>query len=83
MVVCVCLAAQSRLTLCDHMDCSPAGSSVHGLFSRQEYWNKLPFSMPGDLPDPEMELMSPASPALGSQILLPLGHLGSPMCGSS
>ena len=25
-----CLVAQSWLTLCDPMDCSPAGSSVHG-----------------------------------------------------
>ena len=27
---CVCLPAQSCLTLCDPMDCSPPGSSVHG-----------------------------------------------------
>ena len=26
----LCLVAQSCLTLCDPMDCSPAGSSVHG-----------------------------------------------------
>ena len=26
----VCLITQSRPTLCDPMDCSPAGSSVHG-----------------------------------------------------
>ena len=31
---------------------------------RQEYWSGLPFPSPGDLPDPETELMSPASPAL-------------------
>ena len=29
---------QSCSTLCDPMDCSPPGSSVHG-FSSQEYWN--------------------------------------------
>ena len=30
--VCVCvLIAQSCLTLCDPMDCSPQGSSVHGI----------------------------------------------------
>ena len=28
--VCVCLVAQSCLTLCDPMGCSPPGSSVHG-----------------------------------------------------
>ena len=30
-------------------------------FSRQEYWSGVPFSTPGDLPDPGME---PGSPAL-------------------
>ena len=29
-------------------------------FSRQEYWSGLLFSSPGDLPDPGMELRSPA-----------------------
>ena len=29
-------------------------------FSRQEYWSGLPFPSPGDLPDPEIELVSPA-----------------------
>ena len=28
-------------------------------FSRQEHWNGLPFSSPGDCPDPRMELLSP------------------------
>ena len=29
-------------------------------FSRQEYWNRLQFPSPGDLPDPGTELASPA-----------------------
>ena len=29
-------------------------------FSRQEYWSGLPCPPPGDLPDPEIELRSPA-----------------------
>ena len=29
-------------------------------FSRQEYWSGLPFPSPGDLPDPGIELRSPA-----------------------
>ena len=33
-------------------------------FSRQEYWNGLPFPPPGDLPEPGIEPASPASPAL-------------------
>ena len=33
-------------------------------FSRQEYWSGLPFPPPGDLPDPGIEPLSPASPTL-------------------
>ena len=29
-------------------------------FHRQEYWSGLPFPSPGDLPDSEMEPVSPA-----------------------
>ena len=101
------LVTQWCLTLCDLMDCSPPGSSVHGIsqaeilewvaisfsnawkwkvrvkllsrvqllatpwtaayqaplslgFSRREYWSGLPFPSPGDLPDPEIELRTPA-----------------------
>ena len=42
------------------MGCSPPGSAAME-FSRQEYWNGLPFPIPGGLSDPEIE---PASPAL-------------------
>ena len=33
-------------------------------FSRQEYWSRLPFHPPEDLPDPRIEPMSLLSPAL-------------------
>ena len=36
-------------------------------FSRQEYWSELPFSFPGDLPDPGIE---PGSPTLYADALL-------------
>ena len=42
-------------------------------FSRQEYWSGLPFSTPGDLPNPWIE---PMSPALAGRFL-PLRHQGS------
>ena len=29
-------------------------------FSSQEYWSAFPFPLPGDLPDPGIETMSPA-----------------------
>ena len=41
------------------MDSRPTGSSVCGI-SQQEYWSGLPFPSLGDLPDPEIETMSPA-----------------------
>ena len=50
---------QSCPTLCEHMDCSPPGSSILG-FSRQEYWSGLPSPSPGDLSNPGMEPRSPA-----------------------
>ena len=46
-------------------------------FPRQEYWNGLPFSPPGDLLNPGLEHTSPASPALQVDFL-PLRHRGGP-----
>ena len=43
-------------------------------FSRQEYWSRLLFPFPVDLHDPEVEPMSPASPALQANSLA-LSHL--------
>ena len=65
--------AQLCPTLFDPMDCSPPGSSVHGI-SRQEYWGGLPFPSPGDFPDPGIE---PGSLALQADALLsePPGNL--------
>ena len=51
--------AQLYLALCDPMDYSPPGSSVHGIF-QQDYWSGLSFPPPGDLPDPGIKLWSPA-----------------------
>ena len=36
-------------------------------FSRQGYWHGLPFPSPGDLPDPGIEPMALASPALAGR----------------
>ena len=38
-------------------------------FSRQEYWSRLLIPSPGDLPDPGMEPVSPAAPALQADSL--------------
>ena len=39
------LVTQLCPILCDPMDCSLPGSSIHGI-SRQEYWSALPFPSP-------------------------------------
>ena len=53
------LVAQSCLTVCDPMDCSPSGSSVHEILqARILEWVTVPFS--GDLPNTRVELRSPA-----------------------
>ena len=63
MCVCVKLLL-SCPTLCDPMDCSLPGSSVHGILQAR-YWSQLPFPPPGDLPNPETEPMSPGSCTAG------------------
>ena len=60
------LVTQLCLTLCDSMDCSPPGSSVHGIL-QAEYWGGKPIPFPGDLPDSGIK---PGSPALQADSLL-------------
>ena len=52
--------AQSSLTLCDPMDCSPPGSSIHGISQGRILESRLPFPSLGDLPDTGIEFMSHA-----------------------
>ena len=67
------LVAQSCLTLCDPMDCSLAGFSVHGILQATILeWVAMPSSR--DFPDSGTELMSPAMQADS----LPLSYQGSP-----
>ena len=46
-------------TLCDAVDRSLPGSSVHRIF-QQEYWSRLPCPPSENLPNPRIEPMSPA-----------------------
>ena len=63
----VCSVAQLCLTLCGPMDCTPPGSSVHGILqARILEW--LPLPTPGDLPNPGIEPASPIS-CIGRWIL--------------
>ena len=64
IVLFVCSVAKSCSTLCNPMDYIARQAPLSMGFPRQEYWNDLTFSPPGDLPYPGIEPMSPASPAL-------------------
>ena len=68
------MSAQSCPTVCDHMDCSLPGSSVHGIL--QEiilHWVTIPSS--GNLPDSGIVPQSPALQAASLPSELP----GSPV----
>ena len=49
-------------------------------FSKQEYWSRLPFPSPGDLPDPGIE---PRSPSLQADALTSEPPGKAPNCGYS
>ena len=72
LVVIVQSLSHVRL-FCNPVDCSPPGSSVHGILqARILEW--VAISSPGDFPNPGIE---PESPALQVDSL-PLSHQGSP-----
>ena len=60
------LVTQSCLTLVTPWTVAHQAPLYIG-FSRQEYWSRLPFPSPGDLPNPGIE---PRSPALQADSLL-------------
>ena len=64
--MCVCVCAHLCLTVCNFMDCSPSGSSVHE-FPKQEYWSGLPWPSPGDFPDHGVKPASLTSLALAGR----------------
>ena len=69
-----CVTAQSYLTLCDAMDCSLPGSSVHGILqARLLEWVAMPFSG-GIFPT---QGLNPGLPHC-RRILYRLSHPGSP-----
>ena len=55
----MCLVAESFSTLCNPMDCSPSGSSVHGILqARILEW--IAMSSSGDLPNPGIKPRYPS-----------------------
>ena len=63
----LCLVAQSCLTLCSPMHCSPPGSSCPWKFSGKDTGVDCHFPPSGYLPDPGIETASLASPALAGR----------------
>ena len=51
-------------------------------FSKQEFWSRLPFPSPGDLPDPGIERASLTSPALGGRFFISCTTWKTPTCQS-
>ena len=64
MFLSVYSVAQSCLTLCDPMECSPSGSSVHGDSPGKNNGVGCHAPSPRDLPNPGTEPTSPLSPTL-------------------
>ena len=62
LTVC-CLVTKLCPTFCNPMDCSPPGSSVHGI-SQARFLEWVAFPPPGNLPNPGIE---PESPALAGE----------------
>ena len=66
----VCGHAQSCPALCDSKDCSPPGSSVHGIFqARRLEWGAISFSRGSYRPG--VKPASLASPALAGEFFTP------------
>ena len=61
------VVAQSCLILCDPIDCSPPGSSVHRILQART-WKWVAIPPPGYLPNPGIK---PRSPKLQADSLLP------------
>ena len=72
IALCVQSITESWWTLCNPLDYSPLGSSVHGIFQARN-WSGLPYAFPGDSPNSGIK---PASAALEADSLL-LNHWGS------
>ena len=69
-----CLVAQLCLTLCDPMDCSPPGTSVHGDFPGKNSGVGCHALLQGNLPSPGVEARSPALPVDSLPVELPGKH---------
>ena len=78
MYVCMLSHVQSCLTLCDPMDCSPPGSSVHGILrTRILEWVAMPSSRGSSQPRDWTCIFY--VPCIGRWVLYHQRHLGTPV----
>ena len=65
----MCVLSHSIMSnsLQSHDQCPAKLFFFHGI-SRLEYWSRLPFPTPGDLPDPGIKLRSLLFPTLAGRI---------------
>ena len=70
--ICLCMCAQLCLILYNPLDCSPPGSSVHGIFQARILWRGLPFPTLGNLL--AGRFLTTASPEKPLHVLMVLNH---------
>ena len=66
--MCACKLGQSCLTLCDPMDCSPPGSSVHGIFQAR-ILEQIAISSSGESFQAKDRILVSCVSCIGRQIL--------------
>ena len=69
----ICVYAQSRPTLCN-LWTAARQIPLPMEFSREEYWNRVPFSTPGNFSNPGIKSPSPESPALAGRFFTTWRH---------
>ena len=70
--LCACvLSCFSRVPLCANLWTTAHQAPLSMGFSRQEYWSGLPCPPLGNLPDPEIKLLSLMPPALAGVFFTP------------
>ena len=67
LCVCVCVCVCSVVPDSENLWTVAHQATLSMGFHRQEYCRGLPFPPPGDLPDPGIKPVSPASPALAGR----------------
>ena len=69
---------QSCPTLCDPMDCSPPGSSVHGILQARLKWVAMSSSKGSSQPRDQTRISYVS--CIGRRVLYHYCHQGSPIC---